>query len=586
VKPYYLATSFKTTATKKSGNPVNDVFFNFIAFLLILSAFTAIGWAAHQAHKPMENLQTFPITLDYYNLFAYSMRTCIRMFCALLVSVVFTLIYAKLASINSYFEQILIPILDVLQSVPILGFISFTVTIFLGLFPGQIIGAECACIFAIFTSQAWNMTFSFYQSLKNIPSELIDAASMMKMSAWQKFWRLEVPYGIPNLVFNIVVSISGGWFFVVASEVISVGNTEIALPGIGSYISLALEQGNMGAIYAAIAAIIIVIFSYDKLLLQPLLLWSEKFQYDANPTSLKRESFILSLFQKNLWINKIFIPIAYFGQLLLNTKFFNYKTIAADQNKNIPKKSKLFDYLWYGSMMIAGIGMIVYLIDFLRGAITISDILHVFSLSVATLIRICVMMTLASLVWVPIGIYIGSRPRLAQNIQPLVQFLSAFPINLLFPASAIIINYYSLTPNIWLSPLIIMGGQWYILFNVISGTLALPNDLAEVASNLQVKGLLWYRKVILPAIMPYFLTGIITAFGGAWNASIVAEVINFHGQHIVAYGIGSYIAEKTVAGDFHHISLGIIMMSLFVLLINRLIWRPLHNLSVRKFSFS
>ncbi len=567
---------------KKNGL---SLFFNFLAFSLVIAAFIFISWGLKEMTQPLNTLTLDPVSLEYSNLIGYSFRTLLRMMIAMVISLIFTLIYATLAAKNPKLEQILIPLLDILQSVPILGYISFTVTAFLALFPSSIMGAECAAIFAIFTSQVWNMIFSCYQSFKTVPAELNDAASIFKMSGWRKFWQIEVPFAIPSLVWNMVVSMSSSWFFVVASEVIMVGNNKITLPGIGSYIYLAIGQQNTAAILYAVLAMSLIIILYDQLLLRPLIVWSDRFRYETSTGIKATYSWVLTIFQRSIIVKKIFSPLIYVAEFLLYFPLFNGVNNLAVNTPEITEnnRNKLWlNYLWYFILIVSGAVALFYIGSFLRN-IGWHEIVKVFILASITLLRIIVLIILASLFWVPIGIYIGLRPRLTAIIQPFTQFFAAFPINLLFPIVFIIITKYDLNPNIWLSPLMIMGTQWYILFNVIVGVSSLPSELKDATKILNVKGLEWWKEVMLPAITPYFIVGSITACGGAWNASIVAEVINFGDQKIVAKGLGSYIAEMTVAADFNKIILGVGMMSLFVVLINRLFWQPINEYSNKRF---
>lgn len=574
---------------KTSKNRTKNLSFNILAFLLITAGLALIGVGFTEMTAPVSILKSEQISLDPVNLFEYSLRTTLRMFIALVFSLIFSLLYATIAAKNSYAEEILIPLLDILQSVPILGYISFTVTGFLLLFPNSIMGAECAAIFAIFTSQAWNLTFSFYQSLKTVPKELIEASSIFKMSKWQRFWRVEVPFGIPSLIGNIVVSMSGGWFFVVAAEVISVGNNKITLPGIGSYISLALEQENISSIIYAVTAMILVIIIYDQLILRTLVAWSDKFRYETTGGNNSAKSWVLTLFTRSLLINKLFLPIIYFFRFIVYFPLFNYssdtKTLAQNQEFVSYNYSKNPKYLWYFVLFVIFALTSYYLFRFLQHQIKLSELLEVLQLVFITMLRVFTLVIIASIIWVPIGIYIGLNPKLAAVMQPITQFLAAFPANLLFPLAVIIISKYNLNPNIWLSPLMIIGAQWYILFNVITGSSSFPTELREASKNFNIKGLLWWRKVMLPGIVPYFITGAITASGGAWNASIVAEVVSWGDKKIVLKGIGSYITQMTVEADFHRIVLGIGVMSLCIALINHFFWQPLYNYSAKKYKF-
>jgi len=586
----YLPVAFGVKRSKPHGKQVLNLLFSIVVFLLFIAFFILMGIAAEQMSAPLSELRVNPISLEYVNLLEYSLRTFFRMLIALGCSVIFALLYATLAAKNRYTEQILIPLLDILQSVPVLGYISFTATGFLALFPGEVIGAECTAIFAIFTSQVWNMAFSFYQSLKSLPVELREVASMFKMSRWQKFWQVEVAYGIPGLVYNMSISMAGGWFFVVASEAITVGNTKITLPGIGSYIAMALVQHDVMALVYAIIAMAIVILFYDQLLLRPLTVWSSRFHYDMVPGKEAPKSYILYLIQKNIFIKAILYPFSVLAWWMRElSKKISLKFVRQSNNENFwhkppaPGTADFLPYIWYLLLFSAALYSGYRVFDFLNDSIGWQEVRKVLGLSLITMLRVIVLVLLASIIWVPLGIYIGINPNIAKIVQPMAQFLAAFPVNLLFPVAVIIISHYHLNPDVWLSILMIIGTQWYILFNVIAGSSSFPNDLREVSEGLHVKGLVWWQKVMLPAIMPYLVTGCITASGGAWNASIVAEIVNFGDQQIIAHGIGSYITQMTIAADFPKIVLGVGMMSLLIVVFNRIFWQPLYDYITKRF---
>ena len=558
------------------------VWFDAIAFAIVITLLVFFSWGMTEMAAPIAKLEQTPISLGIDNLPAYAMRTTLRMLIAVIVSLLFTLGYATLAAKSRKAGQIMIPILDILQSVPVLGYISFTVTGFIALFPGSMMGVECAAIFAIFTAQAWNMTFSLYQSLTTIPGDMNEAAFVFKLSGWQKFWKMELPYAMPGLIWNTMMSMSGGWFFVVASEAITVGNQQITLPGIGSYISLAIEHKDMHAIVWAIFTMTIVILLYDQLLFRPLVAWSDKFRYELTASQDIPRSWVLTLFRKSRLCRWLFSPVGWISHKVLRIRLFKQTGKSMSLTAN---EARLFDYMWYTLIALVGMMAIWHVAMFLTTSVEWRDITEVAFLAGVTLLRVIVLIVVASLIWVPIGITIGLRPKLAELIQPLAQFLAAFPANLLFPVAVFAISRYHLNPNIWLSPLMILGTQWYILFNVIAGASAFPNDLREASRNFHVKGWLWWRKVMLPGIFPYFLTGAITASGGAWNASIVSEVVSWGDQSYEAVGLGAYIARETAAGDFTHIALGVGTMSFVVVLFNKFFWRPLYNVAAKKLRF-
>ena len=552
-----------------------------IALALIIGLFVAIAHGAHGVNAPLKALDTTPINLDYTFLPYYAMRTTLRMFAALFFSFVFTFTYATLAAKSRRAEMVMIPILDVLQSVPVLGFLSFTVTFFLNLFPGSVLGAECAAVFAIFTSQAWNMAFSFYQSLSTVPKDLDEVARGFRLSAWQKFWRLETPYAMPSLVWNTMMSMSGGWFFIVASEAITVGETTVKLPGIGSYIAVAIDEKNVQAIIYASLMMLIVILLYDQLLFRPVVAWAAKFRVELSAGQTVERSWVLNMFQRTRWIKIAFSPVGWLARQFARPRL-QFLPAKAPTLTTSPAVSRMFDYLFFAALAVITGYSIWQIYLFVSQSLNMSDVWETFSVTLLTMIRVVVLIFLATAFWVPVGVWIGLRPHIAEKVQPVAQFLAAYPANILFPIFVIVILKFSLNPDIWLSLLIIFGTQWYIVFNVIAGASAFPNDLKEAAANFRIHGWSWWKNVMLPGVFPYYFTGALTASGGSWNAAIVAEYVKWGDDKVVAHGIGAYIAQATEAGNYPKIVLGVAMMSLFVILFNRLFWRPLFGLAERK----
>jgi NitT/TauT family transport system permease protein len=554
-------------------------YWDLIALPLVLGLIALVVWGGTAMSAHYQVGEVLSISLDPRRLPEYALRTVLRMGAALIASLVFSLAYAAIAAKSPQAEKILIPVLDILQSVPILGFLSITVTGFIALFPGRLLGVECAAIFAIFTSQAWNMTFSVYQSLRTVPMELIEAARMYHLSPWRRFWRLEVPHAIPSLVWNMMMSVSGGWFFVVASEAITVSGQSILLPGVGSYIATAIEQRDLAAIGWAVLVMFIVILLYDQLLFRPLIAWSRKFQGEPSPdTDNVRPWFLIVLQRAQLF------DLVQAGVLALNRGIDSAIAALAsqrgpaDESQARPAVERAFDI----ALLVLAAAAAIWLVMFIRRNVDLGEIGWVFLLGLATAARVLVLIGIASVLWVPIGVWIGLRPRVADLAQPIVQFLAAFPANLFFPAAVVLILRFHLDPQIWLSPLMILGTQWYILFNVIAGATALPTELRLAAQNLAVRRLLWWRRVILPAIFPAYVTGAVTAAGGSWNASIVAEIVQWGNTTLTATGIGAYIARTTAVGDGARIALGIGVLCLYVLVFNRLLWRRLYNLAAER----
>ncbi|KVV18778.1 sulfonate ABC transporter permease [Burkholderia cepacia] len=557
---------------------------DFIAFPLIicLIAMAVVGF--HETMAPIGTLQTQKISLDPSNLPEYALRTTLRMLAAMVASLAFTLVYGTLAAKSRRAGMVLIPILDILQSVPVLGFISFTVTFFLALFPSRVLGAELAAIFAIFTSQAWNMTFSFYQSLRTVPRDLDEVSRGFHLTSWQRFWKLEVPFSMPGLIWNMMMSMSGGWFFVVASEAITVGNQTITLPGIGAYLAQAISDKNFGAIGWVILTMTVVILAYDQFLFRPLIAWADKFRMENTASGDAPQSWLLDLVRRTRLIHQLLVPAGWFfakaARIPLRLPLSGAMRFTLPKVEK--KASRTVDIAW-AALVLLGTAYIVWrVVSFVATGVTMAEVGHVVVLGLITLLRVVVLISIASVIWVPIGVWVGLRPKLAEKLQPLAQFLAAFPANLLFPVFVIVIARFHLNADIWLSPLIVLGTQWYILFNVIAGATSYPNDYREAATNFRIRGWQWWRQAILPGIFPYYVTGAITASGGAWNASIVSEAVQWGNTRIEAHGLGAYIAQTTAAGDFPKIILGIAVMSLFVTLFNRLLWRPLYAFAEAK----
>jgi NitT/TauT family transport system permease protein len=566
--------------TPRLGQALRPNIWDGVALILVMGAMVLIVYGGEQTVLPLSALDASPVSLDPANLPLYALRTTMRMLLAIVCSIIFTFIYAALAAKSRRAEMVLIPLLDILQSVPILGFLTFTVVFFLNLFPGQVLGAELACVFAIFTSQAWNMTFSMYQSIRNVPKDLEEASQSFHLSSWQRFWRLDVPFAMPGLIWNTMMSMSGGWFFVVASEAITVGNTTVTLPGIGSYVALAIQNQNLAAIGYAILTMLLVIIAYDQLLFRPVVAWADKFRFEQTAAATAPTSWMLDLFRRTRALRALTYPFAASNKVVSNLHLTIPGSLRIPVRSGPP--SRVVDAVWL-ALVLASTGYAGWTAyQYLSATLSPSDVMAAVGYGFITLARVIVLITLATLIWVPIGVWIGLRPKLAERVQPLAQFLAAFPANLAFPVFVVIIVRYNLDPNIWLSPLMILGTQWYILFNVIAGASAFPNDLREVAGSFHLGGWRWWVKVILPGIFPYYITGAITASGGSWNASIVAEVASWGDTHLTASGLGAYIANATEAGDFPRVVLGITVMCLLVTLFNRLLWRPLYAYGERR----
>ena len=554
-----------------------------IALIVVIALLTFLAEASHGLFDPLTQLESTTLSLDPVNLPFYAARTTARMFAGLAFSLLFTLTYATWAAKSPRAEKLLVPILDILQSVPIVGFMSVTLVFFLSLAPGRVIGAEFASIFLVFTSQAWNMAFSFYQSLRTVPAELREVSESFRLSPWMQFWRLEIPFALPGLLWNIMLSMAGGWFFVVAAEAIAVGTTTITLPGVGSYVALAIQQGDLKAIGWAIVTMFIVILACDQLMFRPLVAWADRFRIEQEAGTWMAEPWALTMMRRSGIV--LVSTLAFKGLIRWTSAVFPRRA------RRVTKPESKFRKRWLDIvgfvLLVAVVAWVAWqIVNGLFISTSWKELLHVMGLACITMLRVTILIAIASIIWVPIGIKIGLNPRVTRIVQPIAQFLAAFPANLLFPVAFFGIVLWKLNADIWLSPLMVLGTQWYILFNVIAGAAAMPTELRNAADSFGVRGLLWWKRVAIPAVFPFFVTGAITASGGSWNAAYVAEVVNWKSTEIKAHGIGAYLSDATTAGNFHRILLGISIMCLFVVTINRVFWRPLYYYAERKFRIS
>ncbi len=550
-----------------------------LAAVLVLGFIVLFADASRGVMQPLSSVTGQDLSLDPWLLPGYAARTALRMLMALGLSLVFTFVYASWAAKSPRAGTLLVPLLDVLQSVPILSFLSVTVVWFLSLAPGHVLGAELACIFAIFTSQAWNMAFSFYQSLRSVPEELTVAGRMLGLNAWTRFCRIEAPFGTPPLIWNMMVSMSGGWFFVTVSEAISVGGTTIALPGIGSYIAVAIAHKDLAAVFYAILAMLVVILIYDQLMFRPLIAWADRFRIDDEQADETPESWALTMYRRSRLLDLMTTPFEKLIQWSCRWQPPSFGRSAARGEA----RQGISDFVWYGILAAMGLYAGFRIWEFAYAYLSWSDLAEAVGYGLITMMRVLVLIVIASVIWTPIGVYVGLRPKLTRIVQPVAQFLAAFPANIAFPLAVSLIVYFQLNPDIWLSPLIILGTQWYILFNVIAGASLMPKELRDASDNFGVRGWLWWKTFALPSVFPYYLTGAIAATGGSWNASIVAEVASWGDTTLRAHGLGAYIADAVRSGDFRHVVLGTAVMSFFVVVLNRIIWQPLYWLAERKY---
>jgi len=557
-----------------------------LALGLVIGAFVLFAELTKASMTHYVTLNSAPISLNPIHLPYYALRSVFRMLVAMLASLIFTFIFGTWAAKSRFAERVIIPMIDVLQSVPVLGFLPIFVVGFVALFPHNTWGIECASIFTIFTAQVWNMTLSFYQSLCTVPENLEEAARVFQLSGWQRFWRIEVPFSMPGLLWNAMMSMSASWVFLVASEAISVFNTTVNLPGIGSYIALAIDKANAHAVIYVIIAMIIVIFLYDQLLFRPLVAWAEKFKAEETSSEKEPYSWLMEIFNRASFFRVISKWVTIAGNTFVDLKVFRkrYRKKAMSNRRFFYhyRTQQLLWLVWNVVLVFAWLACLALAWRVIHREVKLPEVWHVGYLGLVTGLRVFVLIIISSIIWVPIGVMIGLRVRVAQFVQPILQFLAAFPANLLYPIFVIAIIRYHLNVNIWTSPLMILGTQWYILFNVIAGTMSIPRDMQQAVHSMGIKGWLWWKRFILPAIFPFYITGAITAAGGAWNMSIIAEAVSWGKIHLHATGLGAYIDQYS-SGDMFRLALGVGVMTLLVVITNYVIWRPLYQLAQAKY---
>ncbi len=545
--------------------------------LTLLYTAARIGSQSLVRFNPPEILPS--VSLDPWLLPNYAARSTLRMFIALIASTLFTFVYGYAAARSRRAEKVLVPLLDILQSVPVLGFLSVTVTGFIALFRGSLLGLEAASIFAIFTGQAWNMTFSFYHSLRSVPRELDEMASLYRLSRWERFSRLELPSATLGLVWNGMMSFGGGWFFLAASEAISVLNRQYTLPGLGSYVAAAIEAKNLTALMWAILTMILLIVAIDQFFWKPLVTVADRYKLELSAGEQKRFWLV------DLW-RAASLP-TYVGNLLapgLNAidALLCRLTAAGGETKRAGG-SKIGDFIYNAVLIVVTFALILGGIRFILSEVGIAEVGHAMLLGLATCARVIFLIVISTVIWTPIGVAIGFSPKLARISQPIVQVLASFPANFLFPFATLGFLKIGLSLN-WGSILLMaLGSQWYLLFNVIGGAQAIPNDLREMAASFRLDRSREWRALIGPAIFGTWVTGAITASGGAWNASIVSELVSWGPTTLTAYGLGSYISQATAKGDWPRIVLGVGLMSVFVVGFNRFVWRRLYDLAEDKY---
>ena len=511
----------------------------------------------------------------------YAFYSVVRIALAYVLSLLFALGYGYTAAYNRRLESTMVAILDILQSIPVLSFLPGVMLAMVALFPTRQLGVEFGAILLIFTGQVWNMAFSFYASLKSIPRELREAARIYGFGKWQRFVELELPYGAIGLVWNSMVSVAGGWFFLMACEMFVLGKRDFRLPGLGSYLQTAAGAGDTGAIFWGLGAMIGVILLIDQAVWRPAIAWSDKFKFEQVESGAQPRSLVLRLLRQSNLLERV--RIAVWEPL---AERISLRAASHAENAGPPKPPPHWRMV---VAMVAGAllgGAILYALA--GAAMTLKtlsgpELVSTLEGAAATFARVVTSLLIAAVWTIPAGVAIGFNPKLARFAQPFAQLAASIPATALFPVLLLAIIRMGGGLGIGSIALMLLGTQWYVLFNVIAGAMAIPTDLREVADVFRFGEWDRWRTVILPGIFPYLVTGMVTASGGAWNASIVAEYFHFKGQTLSTIGLGAQISSATDSGNFHLLLLSTIVMATLVVCVNRSVWRPLYRLAQTRF---
>jgi NitT/TauT family transport system permease protein len=550
-----------------------------LGVVLLIYAVVRVGAGARAPAHQAATISVSPSNLPYY-----AARSLLRMFIALFFSYAFSLSYAYVAARSRRWRRVLIPALDILQSVPVLGFLAITVTFFVAIFPHSELGLECAAIFAVFTSQAWNITFSFYHSLVSQPAEFDEASKLMGLSRWKRFWTVDVPGGAIGLVWNGMMSFGGSWFFLTASELITVNGHRYTLPGVGSYVGVAEGEGKLADVVWGILTMIIIILVVNFFFWRPLVAYVEKFRVEQSESGQRARSLTLSFLRRSNWPAAVgrakraaAEPV---NRLMARVTGIDDASLASHERRRRAADRAFAIVL----AVLLGYGLYSMLAFVATGKQGLGVFGTTFYLGLLTFLRVLVVVVASSVIWIPVGVWIGFNPRVAQFMQPIVQVLASFPANFIFPFAIVVFLDLGISLNYGAILLMMLGTQWYVLFNVIAGASAVPSDLREAMDNLGVHGADRWRRLILPAIFPAYVTGAITAAGGAWNATIVAEIVNYNHRELIAKGLGSFIAQNT--GHLPELFAGLLVMAFYVTGLNALVWRRLYKLAETKYALS
>ncbi len=564
-----------------------------VVLMVVGAAIGAIVTFGRQVAAPYS--PTVVISLSFWALPKYTMFSLARGLAAYLLSLGFTLVYGTIAAHNHRAERIMIPALDVLQAIPVLGFLPGLVIAMISIFPTRELGLELACIVMIFTAQVWNMTFSFHGSLRGIPSPLREVAAIQRLNGWQIFKLLELPAAMIGLVWNSMMSMAGGWFFLTVNEAFTLGDKDYRLPGIGSYMNEAINKGNTPAMIAAIFAMILMIVTVDQLIWRPIVVWSQRFKLEDSADTDKPQSWVLNLLTHSRvwrWVHRKFHkPDSHLDAVVQsNPKKIGPTTSASSQNAIAMILNAI---KWFALILLAlcaawGVWKLIGLLIALplHDAVNHEDWVRVVLALGASFLRTTAAVVLGAAWTLPVGILIGLSPKWSQRLQPIIQVVASFPAPMLFPLVTMLLLFLHVHFTIGCVALMLLGAQWYILFNVIAGASAIPADLKEVGHVYHMSRRQRWTQIYLPSVFPYLVTGLVTATGGAWNATIVSEYVQSKGQTLTAFGLGSTISVATTKANFPLLTAGIVTMALFVVLVNRFFWKKMYRLAENRYSLN
>ena len=559
-----------------------------VALAIVAGAFAALLLTARQWTAPLH--RQVVISLSFVTLPIYTAMSLGRGFAAYALSLLFTLVYGTVAAHNRRAEKIMLPTLDVLQAIPVLGFLPGLVLAMIRLFPTRELGLELACVVMIFTGQVWNMTFSFHGSLRGIPQPLREVASIQRLSGWQTFKLLELPAAMIGLVWNSMMSMAGGWFFLTVNEAFTLHDQDYRLPGIGSYMNEAINRGNIPAMFAAIVAMIVMIVLVDQMFWRPIVVWSQRFKMEDTAESDKPQSWVLALLERSFLFRRIArLRPKHRGPIGVTKA----RHMRHGDGEHVAGRRILIVLRW--------IVLIALLLGALAGAVALIKLLlevpvhdardhhdwaHVALALLASFARTTTAVALGAAWALPVGILIGLSPRWSQRLQPLIQVTASFPAPMLFPLVTMLLVLLHVPFTIGCIALMLLGAQWYILFNVIAGASAIPADLKEVAHVYRMSRREKWTRLYLPCVFPYLLTGLVTAAGGAWNATIVSEYVQLKGTTFAAFGLGSLISHATAEGNFPLLTAAVVTMALAVVMINRFFWKRLYRVAENRYSLN